>query len=87
MIQKIFSVYDDKAEAYLQPFFAGSKGLATRSITDVVNDANHQFHKYAADFTLFELGEFDDTNGNITLHDSKVNLGTLIEYKESDDAS
>lgn len=82
MKMKIFGIYDSKAEAFLNPFFMKSKGEAIRAVSSLVADANHNFCKYAADFTLFELGEFEDNSGNITIHDAKINLGCLLEFKK-----
>jgi hypothetical protein len=76
---KVFTIYDEKAEAYLQPFFSDTHGLAIRSITDLVNDPNHNFCKYAADFTLFQIGTFDNKTGMIT--EDRQSLGSLVEYK------
>ena len=88
MIKKVFTVYDDKSEAYLQPFFLDTVGQARRAITDCVNDVNHQFCKHPSDYTLFELGTFDDSTGEFTK--CRKTHGNLIEYKtqmELDDAN
>lgn len=77
---KMFTVHDVKAEAYLQPFFLHTKGQAIRSITEAVSNPEHQFAKYPADFTLFELGEYDDSNGQITSHAAPISLGNLLEF-------
>ena len=37
---KIFTVFDDKIEAYTMPFFQQSRGQAVRTFTDTVNDPN-----------------------------------------------
>lgn len=79
MVRKIFSVFDEKAGAYLQPFFFDTKGQAIRAITDCVNDPNHGFYRHASDYTLFELGEFDDTHGTFNPLNSPI--GNLIEFK------
>ncbi|UOF80675.1 DNA binding protein vP5 [Microviridae sp.] len=76
---KVFSVYDSKAEAYLQPFFSTTLGMATRMFGDAVKDQQHNFNKHAADFTLFQIGEFDDENG-LLVSVNKINLGCAIEY-------
>lgn len=81
MILKLFSVYDDKAKAYMSPFFAATAGLAIRSFSDAIADSNTSVSKYPADFTLFELGEFDDQTGTITPHPSASNLGNALSYK------
>lgn len=78
MIQKIFTVFDSKAEAYLQPFFAQSTGVAIRIFQSAANDTDHQFNRYAADFTLFEIGTFDIKSGQIEMLDAHINLGTAL---------
>lgn len=65
MIMKIFSVRDAKVEAFLQPFFSPTLGAAIRSLMEAVNDPGHQFAKNVGDYSLFELGEFDDAGGLI----------------------
>lgn len=81
MIKKVFTVYDEKSEAYLQPFFLDTTGQAVRAITDCVNDINHQFCRHTSDYSLFQLGEFDDSSAVFTF--DKKSLGNLVEFKTS----
>lgn len=81
---KVFTMYDSKAEAYLQPFFMVNAGMAIRALTEVINDVNHTFCKHAADYTLFEIGTFDDSTSEITMHKAKINLGLALEMKRQD---
>lgn len=85
MIHKVFSVYDSKVEAYLQPFFMQTRGAAVRAITELVGDSKHQFGKYPMDYTLFELGSYDDSNSKFDLHLTPHSLGLLQEFKMSPD--
>lgn len=78
MIHKVFAVYDSKAEAYLPPFFVQNQAVALRSFASAAQDADHQFHKFGADYTLFELGEYDDSTGVITTHKAQINHGTAL---------
>lgn len=78
----IYCVYDSKAEAYMQPFFMQTKGQAIRGFDDVCNDASTQFYKHPADFTLFELGSFDDSNGHIETYLAPVAIGNALEFKK-----
>lgn len=80
MIHKIFSVYDSKVESFLPPFFVQSKGAALRSFMDAVGQEGHQFSKHAADFTLFELGEFDDFCGKFELHATPISIALALEF-------
>lgn len=84
MISKIFCIYDSKAEAYLQPFFMKSRGEAIRALSALVDDPQHNFCKYSDDFTLFEVGTFDDASGTFALHEAKQSLGCLVEFKRSE---
>ncbi len=81
MILKMFTVYDAKTEAYLSPFFMRSKGEAMRSFEEAANDVNHAFFKHASDYTLFEIGQFDDNNCTIETHSAVIPLGLALEFK------
>ena len=83
MMLKIYSVYDSKAEAYLQPFFMQSRGAAIRAFGDAVNDVNHVFAKHSGDYTLFEIGEFSDESASILSYATPVSLGVAIEFVKS----
>lgn len=58
-----FSVFDGAVNAFLPVFFARSKGEAIRSFTTAVGDDTHQFAKHRTDYSLFQVGEFDDLSG------------------------
>lgn len=80
MQQRIYTIYDSKAEAYLKPFFTTTKGLALRSFIDESNKPGSTLNMYPADYTLFELGTFEDDTGQITMHKAHENLGTALEH-------
>jgi len=79
MVKKIFAIYDEKSEAYLQPFFLDTVGQAMRAITDCLLDDNHNFARHTADYSLFLIGSFDDSDATITVN--KTCLGSLLEIK------
>lgn len=80
MILKIFTVYDSKAEAFLPPFFQATKAMAQRVFETVANDPKHQFGAHPADYTLFEIGEFNDESAEIVPHKTPKNIGLAIEF-------
>lgn len=80
MISQAFTIYDSKAEAYLSPFFMQSKGQALRAFQDAAQDKETQFAKHPSDFTLFEIGEYDDSTGIFTQYENKTSLGLAIEF-------
>jgi len=60
--------------------FLDSRGLALRSFAEIAKDDTSEIGKYPSDFTLFELGEYDVRTAVFTLHESKVSLGTALEF-------
>lgn len=80
-----FSVYDSKVEAFIQPFFAPKRAVGLRLFKAACNNESADFNRFAADYTLFELGEFNQETAEFILHPSPVNLGvalTFIDPKE-----
>jgi len=80
---KIFSVFDQKASAYLPPFFLPNRPIAVRTFADCVNTPDHPFNKHPADYLLVELGEWDETSAAIDLYPALVTIGTGFEYKDA----
>lgn len=85
MLVQIFTIYDAKTEAFLQPFFSQAKGSAIRAFTDSVNDktGESQFASHPEDYTLFHLGSFDDSTATFDLLKTPVSLGLAIEFKKA----
>lgn len=79
MEQKIYTVYDQKAESFLPPFFVPTRGLAVRAFEDCVNSKDHQFGKHPQDYTLFYLGTFDQDNASWNI-ESPQSQGNGVEF-------
>lgn len=77
---KVFTVFDSKAGAYLNPFFLNSTGEAIRAFGDTANDPNTGIGKHPEDYSLFEIGEYDNKTGRITHLETHTPLGNGIEY-------
>lgn len=82
-MQKVFVVYDSKSEAYGNPFVAQSTGVAIRSYADEVNrkDGQSQVAAHPEDFTLFEVGTYDEHTGLISMYEAKKSLGVGLDFK------
>jgi len=80
---QMYAVYDAKLEAYMMPLFMQNKGAALRAWETTVNDPSTQFSKYAADFTLFQIGEYDDSTGIVSALPAKISLGTALEFRKA----
>ena len=82
MIHQVFTVYDAKAEIYLPPFYAQTKGHAVRMFEDSANDPEHQFNRHAEDFTLFHCGTYEDTTSEFSIFAAPMALGVAIEFRK-----
>lgn len=81
---RIFTVYDSKAEGFLRPFFAPTAGVAKRSFEAAANAVDHDFFRFAADYTLFEIGYFDEDTGKLIPSDSFENHGNAMMYRRDE---
>lgn len=77
---KIFAVRDAKAEAFGNPFFFKTHGESIRAWDEAVNDAQSPFYKHPNDYTLFEIGEFDQQTGLLTPLQQPIPHGSAFEF-------
>lgn len=80
MIHRMFTIHDQKAEAFLPPFILPQAGQAIRTFSDCVNSDDHQFSKHPGDYTLLEIGMFDDSTGGLDPYPVPKSLGTGVEF-------
>lgn len=86
----LFAIKDLAAQAFGRPMFLPHAGVAVRSFTDEVNrpsqDSSLQNDLFAHpdDFELYELGEFDDSDGSFALHKVPKLLLQGKQVKRSD---
>lgn len=76
---KIFTVFDSKTGSYCSPFFLRSRGEAIRSFVDTAQGKDSLISSHPADFTLFELGDFDEGCAKFVAYETPVSLGIASE--------
>lgn len=81
MLTKLFSIYDSKAEFYLPVFQMKSQGEAIRAFTQSAQKGQSDLALYPMDFTLVEIGTFDDSNASVTMYEHKKILGNAQELQ------
>jgi hypothetical protein len=84
VIYNVFSIYDEKADAFLPPFILPNANMAKRVFSDCVNSDTHQFGLNPMDYTLYELGQFNDADGQFSLQRTKQSHGNGVEFRSLD---
>lgn len=74
----IFSIYDQKMDAYMRPFTAPTKNFAMRSFGDMLQEEGSVVSMHPEDYCLFQLGWMDEYSGVLTAE--KISLGFAVEY-------
>jgi hypothetical protein len=69
MVRNAFSVFDEKACIFAQPFWLVNKGEAIRSFEDACKDDKIPFKAHPSDYKLYLLGSFDDVSGLLSPRD------------------
>lgn len=87
MIKKVTSIYDSATEVYINPVMVATEQEAIRCFTETVNRGGTQLSESSEYFTLFLLGEFDDSKGIIKMYDAPKKLVSAHEVKKCSNIS
>lgn len=79
---QVMSVYDAKARAYLPPFFVPHVDVGLRAIASAANEQGHQLNRFAVDFEIFHLGEWDDHTGVFDMKPQPFSYGRVVTLRE-----
>lgn len=79
MKTQLYYTYDSKAEVFKHPNFYGNRGDAIRAFSEACSDSKTEIGAYVEDFSLFHIGELDDSNGVFTPLKSPVMVITGID--------
>jgi hypothetical protein len=61
----VYSIFDKTAKQFGLPFFQITDETALRLFGNLVNDKDSMLNKNPDDYTLFQVGEFDEQTGDI----------------------
>lgn len=80
----VCAVYDRAVEAYGQPIFCRHVGEAIRSFTDEINRKESQFFAHPSDYSLFQIGHYDDETGMLIPSDGNLLVSGTTVVRPSD---
>lgn len=85
-LMHVYSIYDAGADVYLQPFFQPADAAAIRIFSKMCTDENSSLSIKPDDFTLYNIGVFDDETGSLEPREP-TSLGNgrplSVKYKEA----
>lgn len=62
----VVAVRDRAMDAFMQPFFVPSIGMALRSFGDEVNRSESPMYSHPEDYDLYQIGSYDDATGALS---------------------
>jgi len=77
---KIYSIFDNKAEAFMLPFFMHRDAEAMRAIATTAMDEQSSIYHHPLDYTLYRIGVFDNTNGSFVA--DREEIGTALYIRK-----
>lgn len=80
MVLKVYTIFDSAVGAYHRPFYCHGPGEAIRNFTLAAKDPQCTIFQSPADYTLFELGEWDDHTGIFQMYQAHKSLGKALEF-------
>lgn len=88
MLLVMTTIRDQKGESFSQPWFTTTAAAAVRSFSDLVNDRERggTIFSHSEDYALYQLGTFDDTTGQIIVHELPKHLVSGSSVKRDEPA-
>lgn len=80
MLFSVFAIYDSGISTWMPPIFLRNKGEMLRAFVEAVNNPESKFYKHPSDYTLFEIGTWNDDKCEFSLLKTPVRLGVAIEF-------
>ncbi|QXP08354.1 MAG: nonstructural protein [Arizlama microvirus] len=79
-MKKIYSVYDAKMAQFGNPMFMLTNGEALRGWADIVNNKESAYNQHPEDYTLFELGIWNEDKAEIVMLPAPLAIGPALEF-------
>jgi hypothetical protein len=76
---KVYAIFDSASGVYDGPFKARGHGEIIRMFSDLAVSADHPIGKHPEHFSLYFIGEFDDTDAVL----EKVNKQVMVTGEEA----
>ena len=84
-MKKIYSVYDEKSELYLDPFVEINDAIAVRGVLNAAKDERSNLCLHPMDFHLYCIGGYDEKLGAIVSEGEvdRRRIGSVYELQQA----
>lgn len=79
---KVYAIYDAAAKAYGPPMVFHTTGLALREFETICRNSDSQLFKSPADFSVWEIGEYETDTGVVESVQQIKAVAQAIEYSQ-----
>jgi len=79
MIIRVYAIYDQATEMFMQPMFQPTEQAMLRLFMRIVLDRETEISQHPKHFTLFRIGEYDNNSG--ALKADKRAIITAVEMQ------
>jgi len=86
MILNIYVIFDNCAKVYNRPFYQINDEVAYRVAQDLLNTDNTDIAAYPSDFSMWRIGDYNDTTATITMLEHKHRICAFNEIQKSFDS-
>lgn len=83
MKQTMYSVFDKKGKTWNNPMLSKNETEMIRSFTIESNREDSFFYRFPADYDLYELGTYDETNAGFDLHEKPIFIVNALDVVQS----
>lgn len=80
MMLAVFGIFDSGVSAWMPPLYFRNKGEALRWFIEAVNNPETKLSKHPSDYSLFELGQWNDITCEWKILPAPDRLGLAIEF-------
>lgn len=80
---QMFSIYDEKTEAYSPPFNQTHIGQAIRAFNDTATDQQTVINRHPQDYSLYHIGTFDDATSTMVSFNEPKFLARATEFTKN----
>ena len=81
----MYAILDQKSELYCQPLLLNTEMQALRAFTNMANDTKTDIGRNPEDYSLWWIGDYEDTTAAIIPAPAKKCIGFAIDLRTQQD--